>query len=107
MVPRVSATYNRRMRLFPQTARRQEMTHAGPTELAYREGGGIEVALLWDPESDELVVTVVDGGSGDSFELSVESAYALDAFRHPYAYAARSGVPFLPPAGELVLTLPD
>jgi hypothetical protein len=83
------------------------MSHTGPTELAYREGGGVQVALLWDPETNDLTVTVVDGGSGDSFVVSVESTDALDAFRHPYAYAARSGVPFLPPAGELALTLPD
>jgi hypothetical protein len=77
------------------------------SELAHRESGGVEVALLWDSGTNQLTVRVGDAGSGDSFELPVESADALDAFRHPYAYAARSGVAFLPPAPELALTLPD
>jgi hypothetical protein len=30
--------------------------------------------------------------TGEEFELEVEAASALDAFRHPYAYAAGRGV---------------
>jgi hypothetical protein len=47
------------------------------------------VSLLWDRDTGELSVTVVDAGG--SFELvlaSDERALALDAFYHPYAYAA-------------------
>jgi hypothetical protein len=86
---------------------RAQTTREDVSELAHRESGGVEVALLWDSSTDRLTVRVVDAGSGDSFELPVESADALDAFRHPYAYAARSGVAFLPPAPELALMLPD
>lgn len=76
-------------------------------ELAHRESGGVEVALLWHRGTDRLTVRVADAGSGDVFELPVDSADGLDAFRHPYAYAARSGIAFLPPAPELALTLPS
>lgn len=75
-------------------------------ELAYRENGGVAVALLWDRRTDELTVTVTDASSGGAFELTVDSRVALDAFRHPYAYASWRGVPFLAPAPELVLAPP-
>jgi len=35
-------------------------------------------------------VLVVDTKSGDEFELSVPSEGALDAFHHPFAYAAKT-----------------
>jgi len=41
----------------------------------------------WSPDDDALAVTV-DEASGESFELVVEPAEALDVFEHPYAYAA-------------------
>ncbi len=78
------------------------------TELAYRENGGIEVALLWSTETDELLVCVADAASGDSFSLEVDSAGALEAFYHPYACASRLGVSFLaPPPARLYGELPD
>ena len=61
-------------------------------ELAYRANDGVEVALVWDPRTNELAVTVNDARTGDEFELAVASAEALDAFEHPYAYAAFRGV---------------
>jgi hypothetical protein len=64
------------------------------TDLLYRENGGIEVVLLWRPEAGELLVSVSDAASGDSFVLEVDGGCALDAFYHPYAYAARLGIPF-------------
>jgi hypothetical protein len=64
-------------------------------ELDFRSSDGLDVALLWDPETDRLKVTVFDGRSGDDFELEVSSNEAMDAFHHPYAYAANSGVHFL------------
>jgi hypothetical protein len=91
------ATYHRRMRFIPRTARRPQMTRIDVTELAHRESGGVEVALFWERRSNRLTVLVADASSGESFELQVASAEALDAFEHPYAYAARIGVPFLPP----------
>jgi hypothetical protein len=64
-------------------------------ELAYRANDGVEIALVWDPRTNQLAVTVADTRTGDDFELTVASADALDVFEHPYAYAARRGVHFL------------
>ena len=60
-------------------------------ELAYREADGVEVALLWPIGGRRVLVQVVDGRAGRSFELSVEGEKALDAFYHPYVYAAAAG----------------
>ena len=61
-------------------------------ELAHRASNGIDVHLLWSQADDTLAVTVSDE-TGDSFELRVGSHEALDAFHHPYAYAAFRGRP--------------
>jgi hypothetical protein len=53
--------------------------------------GTDEVLLLWDPESDRVAVSVRDVESGAGFHVEVESASALEAFYHPYAYVARRG----------------
>jgi hypothetical protein len=58
-------------------------------ELDHRTGDGIDVTLLWYPEADRVSVAVVDVRSGEAFELTVAPADALEAFRHPYAYATR------------------
>ena len=58
-------------------------------ELDRRIADGIEVALLWSAEMDGVLVTVVDTRSFESFELEVAAEDALDAFRHPFAYAYR------------------
>jgi len=63
-------------------------------ELASRANDGIEVVLLWNSCSSELTVEVRDAGSGDEFTLTVDPSHALDAFHHPFAYAARRGVPY-------------
>lgn len=64
-------------------------------ELDYRSTDGLDVALLWQPETNRLRVTVFDAKTGDDFSLSVEPAEALDAFHHPYAYASTRGVHFV------------
>jgi len=58
-------------------------------ELDHRTGDGIDVTLLWYPETSRVSVAVVDVRSGEAFELTVPPADALEAFRHPYAYATR------------------
>jgi len=58
-------------------------------ELAQRISGNIEVRLLWDPERDRVELAVHDHATDVSFELEVAPADAVDAFYHPYAYAAR------------------
>ena len=57
-------------------------------ELAARDGDGIHVLLLWHPEENTLAVTVEDVRIGERFQLDVAPDRALDAFYHPYAYAA-------------------
>ena len=57
-------------------------------ELAARESDGIHVLLLWHPPENTLTVSVNDSRLGDRFELVVAPDRALDAFYHPFAYAA-------------------
>jgi hypothetical protein len=57
------------------------------TELAQREGDGIEVTLVWYAETGRIAVRVADTRTGDRFELRVAHDRALDAFNHPFAYA--------------------
>ena len=62
-------------------------THDG-LELASRESDGVLVQLLWHPEDDAVTVSVNDSRAGHRFELVVDRRRALDAFYHPFAYAA-------------------
>jgi hypothetical protein len=66
-------------------------------ELNRRVAGGIEVVLYWHG-ADTVSVFVHDTSTGEEFELEVDAAFALDAFRHPYAYAAGCGVTHAQPA---------
>jgi hypothetical protein len=61
-------------------------------EMARREQGAIEVTLLWDRGTGGAVVVVWNWNSGVCLQLDVEAERAGYAFRHPYAYAAASGV---------------
>jgi hypothetical protein len=57
-------------------------------ELAARESDGINVVLLWHASSDAVTVSVEDVRVGEWFQLAVSPDRALDAFYHPFAYAA-------------------
>jgi hypothetical protein len=57
-------------------------------ELAARQSNGIHVLLLWRPDADALTVSVEDARVGDRFQVAVAPERALDAFYHPFAYAA-------------------
>ena len=57
-------------------------------ELASRESDGLAVRLVWHPSEDALTVSVTDSRTGDRFQLAVDRKRALDAFYHPFAYAA-------------------
>ena len=61
-------------------------------ELDHRSGDGVDVTLLWSPQTDGVSVLVVDVRSGEAFELPVPAADALEAFAHPHAYAARGRI---------------
>jgi len=58
-------------------------------DLAHRKGDGIDVTLWWSPSADEVSVEVLHLASDSAFELAVDRRRALDAFYHPFAYAAR------------------
>jgi len=57
-------------------------------ELAARDTDGLSVRLLWHPRESALTVSVEDTRIGDCFQLAVAPERALDAFYHPFAYAA-------------------
>jgi hypothetical protein len=59
----------------------------GIRELDRRQSDGIDVRLLWDSRTDTIIVAVEDQKTEASFEVEVDAADAVDAFRHPYAYA--------------------
>ena len=64
-------------------------------ELAARQSDGVEVRLLWDEASDAVSVVIEDVYEGGSFRVPVEPQHALDAFNHPYGYAALRGLSLL------------
>ena len=57
-------------------------------ELAARESDGIYVLLVWHPREDTITVSVEDDRRGDRFQFAVAADQALDAYYHPFAYAA-------------------
>jgi hypothetical protein len=72
------------------TAAKEEAMYAGHrVDLAHRRSDGIDVILWWSPEDDSVAVEVLHLATDSSFELVVDGSRALDAFYHPFAYAAR------------------
>ena len=67
-------------------------------DLAHRRSDGIDVVLWWSPEDDSVAVEVLHLATDETFEVAVERERALDAFYHPFAYAARRGAEVLPVA---------
>jgi hypothetical protein len=57
-------------------------------ELAQRASDGFVVSLYWNETTNLVTVEVLDTGFSEGFEFAVEGRDALDAFNHPYAYAA-------------------
>jgi hypothetical protein len=60
-------------------------------ELDRRTNAGIDVRLIWNSDTDDVIVAVHDTLTGELFELQVAASDALFAFRHPYAYASLQG----------------
>jgi hypothetical protein len=60
------------------------------TELAQRQNDGIEVSLLWSRHDGSVSIEVRHLATEETFELRVDPARALDAFYHPFAFAART-----------------
>jgi hypothetical protein len=57
-------------------------------ELTHRTSDGIDVTLFWSKPSNQVTIAVLDNRSDEAFEFEVDGSAALDAFNHPYAYAA-------------------
>ena len=66
------------------------VTRGSLRELDHRSGDGVDVTLLWDAGSHVVLVVVLDEQTGVTFQLAVDGADALDAFKHPYAYRHRA-----------------
>jgi hypothetical protein len=60
-----------------------------PRELAQRLSGTVEVLLLWHPQIDRAELSVRDLATGGGFHIEIAPGNAIDAFHHPYAYAAK------------------
>jgi hypothetical protein len=60
-------------------------------ELDQRVSAGFEISLLWLRRDNNLVVSIEDRKTGESFELPVSSDEALEVFNHPFAYVAARG----------------
>jgi hypothetical protein len=71
------------------TAKEEVMYADHRIDLAHRRGDGIDVILWWSRETDSVAVEVMHLATDSSFELVVDRSRALDAFYHPFAYAAR------------------
>jgi hypothetical protein len=58
-------------------------------ELARRRSGSVEVLLLWHPISNKVELQIHDTSKEEDFGFRVLPGEAMEAFHHPYAYAAR------------------
>ena len=75
--------------------RRQPETRPRRRELSRRAASGLEVVLYWCGHKSAVTLAVHDELTGEAFEVEVAGADALDAFRHPYAYARGAKAPSL------------
>ena len=65
--------------------------HETWSELAVRENDGLAVSLFWSEATGRTRVVVVDQMFEAELHVEVPPACALDAYHHPYAYAAGRG----------------
>jgi len=70
-------------------------------ELDARSGDGLEVRLLWSPGNTDVLLEISDTRHDERISFHVAAHRAFDAFRHPFAYAARAGE--LDDAGEFAV----
>jgi hypothetical protein len=68
---------------FTQTARR---------ELAHRATGGLEVTLYWHTNDDSTSIEIHQTATEETISFFVPPERALDAFHHPFAQLASTGV---------------
>ena len=58
-------------------------------ELAWRESGGVEIALFWHTQDNTTTVDVHHSATGQTISFRVPPGQALDAFHHPFAHLVR------------------
>jgi hypothetical protein len=56
--------------------------------LHERRSKSIHVQLVWDSTTDDVYVEVRNESTSDYFLVATDRAKALDAFYHPFYYAA-------------------
>jgi hypothetical protein len=61
-------------------------------ELNRRVNDGIDVRLLWNSRTNDVLIAVLDERTGESFELEVDPEDAQVAFEHPYGYSQRGWI---------------
>jgi len=66
--------------------------HESWSELAVRENDGLAVSLFWSKATGRTRVVVIDQLFKAELQVDVPPACALDAFYHPFAYAAGGGL---------------
>jgi hypothetical protein len=76
-------------------------THDLREELDFRANGGIEVTLIWRRADNSVSVAVFDTNTEEQSELRIDASEALDAFHHPFAYAARQRIETTPYSARL------
>ena len=59
-------------------------------DIATRQAGSIEVALIYDRLDGSLAVFVHDALTGEELLLPVSGDDAAEVYSHPYAYAHRA-----------------
>jgi hypothetical protein len=64
------------------------MSDATLTELASRRNDGLEITLYWARADDSVHLEISNERNGSTWAFPVDRARALDAFHHPFAYAA-------------------
>ncbi len=65
-----------------------------PRELHSRTSAGIQVGMWWSPADGRTWVAVRDARTDAGFVVPVLAGERVcDVFDHPYAYAARRGIP--------------
>jgi hypothetical protein len=62
--------------------------HETWSELAVRENDGLVVSLFWSKATNRVQISVVDHMFDAELRIDVAGACALDAFYHPFSYAA-------------------
>jgi hypothetical protein len=80
----------------PASVASRRISRSERRELAHRTNDGIDVTLFWSKACNRVTISVFHARSTTTLEFEVDGADALDAFNHPYAYAATEGAHYLP-----------